>query len=744
MKPITLMLNKRGCRCWAALLGLCWPAFGLLAADTNAPQATAAAPQTNVAPPKATAPAPLTPEQMFEGGTNAFNNWIDLSAGGFMTGGNKAQFRQRHQTSGGAFGGIEDFHYQAELAKGTTMTTDGRAIFDNDDYKLNLSVTKEKLGYARFSYTEYRTWYNGDGGFWSPTSTYYPLTGDALSLDHKDIVFETGLTLDNVPKVAFKYEHTSREGNQSSTSWGYAQPAPGVTRGLSPSFYDINEYSDIFQLDVTHHIKATDAGVGVRYETGKLDDSLNTDQFPGQSTEQKLTDRQTTSYGLFDVHAFTETWIKKNLMLSSGFAYSDLDNDLSGSRIYGSDYGVGYVPTYLPGTGYTNLLGSSRLQEYVLDVNLFYKPSPNLTIVPSLRVQKEDADANTSAWETAGSGNSSKGALPVTYSTSSGDQSNLEVRGRLDVNYKGFTNWVFYARGDWADGQDNIKAAGGLAPMPYFGTGMLIGTPTNWQQTVDSYFFQKYSAGARWYPTRGVTLDGGGYYKLNQYRNEVDSTNDSTYNGPASFDRYPAYLTMQNFDTYDGNFRLTLRPLRNLTLMTRYEYQYATIHSTPDSISGLRGVESSTMTSQIIGQDLSWSPWSRLYLQVGFNYVLSETKTPASDVTLAGQTGPTILPARNDYWTLNLITGLVLDNKTDLKVGFFYYEANDYTDVAPAGVSYGADGQEYGVTATLTRRINEHLRVSLRYGFSQYIDGAYAGNQDFTSHMVYANLQYRF
>ena len=175
-----------------------------------------------------------------------------------------------------------------------------------------------------------------------------------------------------------------------------------------------------------------------------------------------------------------------------------------------------------------------------------------------------------------------------------------------------------------------------------------------------------------------------------------------------------------------------------MTLVTRYEYQYSTINTTPDPISGLGGMESSTMTSHIIGQDVSWAPWSRFYLQAGFNYVLSETKTPASDVTQA------ILAAQNNYWTLNLSSGIVLDNKTDLKVGFFYYRANDYTDNSPAGVPYGADGEEYGVTATLTRRITEHLRVSLKYGFSQYIDGVYGGNQDFTSHLVYTSLQYRF
>src|SRR5947207_9443084 len=65
-------------------------ASGLSAADTNTPSA---------------APAPLTPAQIFEGGTNAYNNWLDLSVGGFFTGGNRSQFQQRHQTSNGAFGG---------------------------------------------------------------------------------------------------------------------------------------------------------------------------------------------------------------------------------------------------------------------------------------------------------------------------------------------------------------------------------------------------------------------------------------------------------------------------------------------------------------------------------------------------------------------------------------------------------------------------------------------------------------
>ena len=87
-------------------------------------------------------------------------------------------------------------------------------------------------------------------------------------------------------------------------------------------------------------------------------------------------------------------------MFSTGFSFSDLDNSLSGSRIYGSDFDVGYVPNILSGAGYYNLGGDTRLHEYVTELNLLYKPTASFSVIPSLRVQKEDTDANLSGTET--------------------------------------------------------------------------------------------------------------------------------------------------------------------------------------------------------------------------------------------------------------------------------------------------------------------------------------------------------
>lgn len=660
-----------------------------------------------------------------ESAADAGNNWVELSAGGMLTSGSNAQAEQSRQLPGTAFGGIEDLHFQHDVAKGTTFSLDGRAIFDNHDYNLSLSLKKEDAYFLRFNYNNFRTWYNANGGYFPAEAAWYPFqNGDnALALDRGEISFEGGLMFKDKPSVTFKYNHSYRDGEKSSTIWG--QTHPGLTnpaRGLVPSFYDIDEKRDAFQLDAKHHIKKTDFGVGVRYELGDLNDALKTSQFPGEPPvgttpqERKVTDKQNVSYDMFNVNAFSETWFNPKLLLSAGFLTSHVDNNVNGSRIYGSDYDVAYTPNPGNGAGYTNLLGSAEEHQYVLNLNLMSTQVKNFAIVPSVRMQTHNWNADSSATQTLG--NNSTGPF-----ASNSDGDGYDVRERLDLRYSGFTNWVLYAQGEWTQGQGDLSESGG----------MYLGSPIQRDTTTDR-FFQRYGAGVKWYPLRRVSVDFGGYYKKHNY--DYDNTLDNTINN--SPNRYPAYLVMQAFETYDGNARLTLRPLPNLTLVTRYEYQLSTVNTQPDGISGLGETQSSDMTSQIIAQNISYAPWSRLYLQLGFNYVLSETKTPTADYTQA------VLNSQNNYWTVTFNTGFVLDNKTDLNLGYTYFCADDYTDNSPAGVPYGAGAQQHGINLTMVRRLTPKLRLTARYGYYHYTDQASGGHNDYDAQVLYTGLQYRF
>ena len=50
----------------------------------------------------------LTPEQIYEGGTNTYNNWIELGTGALLTQGYAPGAQQQERLNSGAFGGIED------------------------------------------------------------------------------------------------------------------------------------------------------------------------------------------------------------------------------------------------------------------------------------------------------------------------------------------------------------------------------------------------------------------------------------------------------------------------------------------------------------------------------------------------------------------------------------------------------------------------------------------------------------
>lgn len=668
-------------------------------------------------------------ETSFEGPEEAGSNWIELGIGDFFSQKNTAQAEQTQRLTEHFFGGIEDFHFHKDVAKGTAFSLDGRGLFDLHDYRLGIGLEKEEHYFLKLNYREFRSWSSGDGGYYPPTDQLYSLYDRALTLDRGEFSVESGLTIENLPTLRFKYTYWFRDGEKGSTIWGPTHPGLMFpSSGLGPTLLAIDEERHVFEFDARQRIKATDVGLSLRYEFGDLNNAKKISFYPGEPPvggvpqDRKVTDQQNSSYDWFSVHAFTETWLKENLFFSTGFLFADLDNDVGGSRIWGDNFDVLFAPNAGNGQGYTNLLSNARKHDYVLNLNLMSQPARALIITPSIRVERQDWNAQSAAFSTYA--NSLFGAT-----SSTADADAIDVRERLDVRYGGITNWVFSARGEWNQGQGNQREFGGI-----FNDAISPGAPIQ-RKTEETRLHQRYSLSAKWYPVRRLSFDVGGYYKRHSY--DYDHKLDSTPNNDVG-DRYPAYLTLQDLDTYDGSARMTWRPRSGLTLVSRYEYRFATIHTTPDSISGLGEVESAKMTSHIFAQNASWSPWARLSLQLGFNYVLSDLKTPARDYTAA------VLKAQNNYWSLSFNAGFVWSDRTDLLLGYSYYRADDYTDNAPAGLPLGSGAEEHGVSALLMHRFSKNVRGTLRYGYYAYSDASARTYRDYEAHAVYSGVQYRF
>ena len=349
------------------------------------------------------------------------NNWINMSLGGLITSGNKAQFQQQNPTAGPMFGGIDDMHIEKSIGK-AQMVLDAHAIFPSSDYKVKLDISLPDVGYIRGGYTEFCTYSNGNGGYLPPNDNqnglFFP--GPEYALYRGLAWVELGLRVPNFPELTLRYEHAFRSGQEDSTSWGGTQsssaqswgPVAGVNnssfyqnkpvnpqtglvgkasnssvRKIVPSFRNINEQRDTFTFDAKYlfgkpeQFCNTEVAVGMRYEFINNSDSLNFQNAPGGAPT--VLGAGSTNYNLFNVpqvptnyyvtqtdnqkaanysgHASTVTRFGDKLWLTVGYGYSAVSSTISGGRVAGPGFGSPY-------SAYTNNLAYGGLSSGYIDM----------------------------------------------------------------------------------------------------------------------------------------------------------------------------------------------------------------------------------------------------------------------------------------------------------------------------------------------------------------------------------------
>lgn len=661
-------------------------------------------------------------------------NWITLGIGGVTVSGDGAQFEQRHWINDGWFGGVEDFHWEPKSSnKDLTITLDGKAMSGIEDYLASIELSYRNVGYLKTGYSHYRTWYDGNGGFFPGNDQFFNLYNNDFSIDRSDAWVELGLRVPNWPEITFRYDHIARHGEKDSTSWGDTTltglPPPNNTRNIVPTFLDIHETRDVLVLDLKHTIGNTDFGVGARYEMQDNDNSRNVHRRPGEpNADRYFTQRDEVSADLFSVHIFGETRWNDKLYLTTAYMFTTLDSDLGGSRIYGASYDPVFDPVYARrqqrDEGFLDLMGGSRLDQHVANLNLWWSPWKNFVILPSLRYEHNELNGISDYIET----NVGAGPAFVLSEEPLRSQSNRSfenVTESIELRYTGWKNWAFYMRGEWLE-EDLNQRENEFESETW--TSVLS------RETNGNIFTQKYVAGANWYPLAGLNFSGQYYKKIHE--NDYDHPIDSTNNQAPAGDRYPAFLRNQDFDVDDVNFRVTWRPCGSLTTVTRYDYQQATVDTRGDF---LLEVQSGDMITHIFSESITWTPLNWLYFQGALHYVTSRTDTPA-DQQLPG----VVQDAHNDYWNGTVSVGVAINDKTDFAVNYYYYKADNFEDNSAFGQPYNSTAEENAVTATLSREINKNMRASLKYGYYSNSDETSGGHNNYNAHLVAATFQYRY
>lgn len=676
-----------------------------------------------------------TTETTTEETPTEYTNWITLGIGGVSVSGDGAQFQQRHWINDGIFGGIEDLHWEPTINKDVTLKIDGRAIGGAEDYLASIELAYRNVGYIKAGYRKFRTWYDGNGGFFPGNDLFFDLYDNDFSVDRENIWVELGLRLPKWPEITFRYERQTRDGEKDSTIWGDTTltglPGPNNARNIVPTFLVLDETRDIFTFDVKHTIGKTDLGLGVRYETQEMDNSRNVRRRPDEPTTDRIfTQRDQLDYDLFSTHFFQTTRLNKQLQFSAAYMFTTLNSDIGGTRLYGQSYDPVFDPVYARrqrrDEGFIDQFGGSQLDQHVATLNLSWRPTKDWVIIPSFRYEHNELDSISNAVETV---IAPSGPIVMLFEPleAMSERSFDSVTESLEARYTGLKKWTFYAKGEWMQEElDQIERDFELTEDE---PSLLIGRDT--EGDINS---QKYVIGANWYPQTWLNVATQYYKKI--YENEYDHTFDTTPNNAPAGDRYPAFLRNQDFNVDDFNIRVTWRPISNFTSVSRYDFQVGTIDTRGDFLST---VQSAEMTAHILSESITWSPLPRLYIQGAVHYVLNETDTPADQ-----RVGMVVQDMENDYWNGSVTAGYALDDKTDLQVNYFYYRADNYQDNSAFSQPYGAGAEEHAVTAMLTREITKNIRCSLKYGYFSNRDETSGGHNNYNAHLFATTLQFRY
>jgi hypothetical protein len=703
--------------------------------------------------------------------TPAEKNWIELGIGGLSVSGDAAQFKQEHRISGDIFGGIQDMHLEQTIGKKGQLTVDGHAIFDNHDYDVKIELSYPGIGYIRGGYTEFRSWYDGNGGFFPGNGRFFAPPHQEMELDRGEAWVELGLRMPKLPEITLHYSHLFRDGQKDSTIWGdttLTGLAVNPTRKIAPAFRDIDERRDIFSADISQNFGKTDIGLGMRYEHSELNDRLQLERNAGQlppvvaapGAQRFITDNSRNNLDSFNGHVIAEMHFSDSLWFTSAYSYSTLESDISGTRIIGSGYDsmIGDPIATLQSNdhGVLNLSGISEVNEHVVNLNLMWMPAKKLTVLTAFRYTREDKDsassfldtntaANTAPFTPANPAGGFHRVPPVLRSGDTGEAFN-NFAETFEMRYAGIDNWAFYARGDWEEENGNVREHV-VAPGPIDQGSMKKDT---------DLLTQKYTVGANWYATMTLNLSGQYYHKSADYDNHFIS---ELATAPVVGSERNQRLLSQELDTDDVNFRVTWRPklpakLGTIAFVTRYDYVRGTIDgmwgispANPPGV-GLTGItlaeqRTAEITNHVISESITWNPCPRLYLQGNASYVLNKTDTPA-DFNLIPNTSVTVVDFKNDYWTAGGSAGFVLDDKTDVRAEYSYYRANNYDNNFLVAQPYGMGATEHTVGASITRQIAKNVRLKLQYGYFRYRDQTSGGFNNYEAHAVFSSLQFRF
>lgn len=695
----------------------------------------------------------------------AFENYIKFSGQGVSLTGSKAAYQKNTQTPQTGALGIEDFSFTKELNSTTTAKMDGRALAGAEDYLAQFQITKTDVGSFEVGYKQFRTFYDGAGGFFPINNAWLSLYPRSLAVDRGKFYATAVIATPDMPVFTFKYTNETRTGKKDSTIWGDTDqtgiPIYNVSslnpisanRKIVPAYLNLDERHQEFEATVSHKIGRTSGSLSIIGTSIDNNDRRSVDRYPGElrpypalpttqpafivtpvlaQNQNKGFDLQRNKENAVTVNARIETEISDKVRVYFHGSRRNASSDIAAERMITASTAT-KLDTQVTVGAFTSggrppysyySVGSIDQSVWTGVIGLETKLAPDLKVNAALRYED---------YRVSGYNNTTYVSYLITPATGTVEYKPVNapngislvekpVSPEIQIRYSAIKNLPIYLDWDYRSSPSTESVAyNSITPA---GLNQALSSSTGNNNIKEKHSNLK--LGANWNACSFFTARAEIFTK--------DHENTFTGFGDNLGDLY-----VLNYDIYGARLTGTIKPQAGLTLTTRFIEQLGKATTMGDSY--VEGDSGDSKRYQL-SETVDWAPNKSVYVQANLNVVFDTIKTSYPVVTGLAQN--VLHNADNNYYNGSVLTGFAVEKNTDLLLQGTYYKADNYQPaLAGSTVPYGMSAREYSLTVGVKHKMTERAIVNAKVGYLDSTNATAGGFSDYHGPLAYVSVDYK-
>lgn len=638
--------------------------------------------------------------------------------------------------------GVERLYWENDPDSDWRLFLDSQFLFRPDDYKVRFQAVKPDERILTIDFRYWEEYDYGAGIYYPARDSFYVLDPDLLreTIKRFKISYQAMPSYENRWKIT--YSLFERTGDSLSTRFGddYQYRVRGIkSRGMVPSMISGDERVQKLDFEFKRQEEVDRKGFRVHYQMRESDRQRTSERGAVDASAHRYSrSEEKNEDDLFGVSGYTRKQLTDSMYGSIGVAYTRMDGDITGARVFGADpeaqYDIDFISMQLDDHGFLDLDATRKLRQVVANANVVYDPEGNYRWMAGVRFEHMSSEVFSSyidTWRTFDFADLARQSQEAAM-TAASEKTADDISGFLELRYKGFSKAQLYTRveagkqdGDMGESWTRTE----IVPNP--DTRMSLLERANGFDRNRTFW----EAGVNYYPITSVQVSVEGYIK--QKENSYDYS--KLVMNPADWTAYPGFLEEQETYTEDLNARVNWKVFSWLKSVSRIDLQNSTIENKGRSLAEIEAAERERM---VFNQSIVLTPHPRLFVNATYQLVDDLTETPATGLQYPFD--GIIVNIPNDYWQMNVNVFYVLTKMIDLQLGYYYLEMDNYLDTSPNTVPYGNDIEQHQGSVDLIFHLGDATVARLGYNYYEQTYTPAQENRDYTVHLMKASLQRKF